>query len=151
MNTKKMEQKIAEEKDKNGQPVNRCQMCKGVITNDKTHCEKCEVLKAEQTARERKESIEKGGINIKIIQREIAFKIKQLETGITETRSIHKIPDGSVVTVDGYVDNLKPEFIIKNELDLLNYNIETYKRQIADIKKAEEEDARETSNSGDKG
>ena len=102
-----------------------------------------EQLKKERVQRQydRKVSLSRLAVRIGSIARDITYKMKQIETGIiTETRSIHKLPDGTAAIVDGYVDELKPKFIIENEVDYLKNEMDLIKEQIEETKKSMEED-----------
>lgn len=96
----------------------------------------------EQIAYERKITKERNSIMIKNIQREIEFKQEQLISGIKETRTINRIPDGTAVTVDGYIDNKKPKFMIENEIDALNQRKKEFEQQIKDIEEIENDNTK---------
>lgn len=91
----------------------------------------------EQVAYERKITKERNEVMIKNIQREIDFKKTELEKEIIETISIHRIPDGTAIRVDGYADGKKPKFIIENEIDSLNQRIQEFEEQNKNIKELE--------------
>lgn len=91
----------------------------------------------EQIAYNRKITKERNSVMIQNIQREIDFKKEQLEKEIIETISIHRIPDGTAIRVDGYLDGKKPKFIIENEIDSLNQRIEEFKDQNKNIEELE--------------
>ena len=74
----------------------------------------------EQIAYERGIKKQRNNVMITGINREIEYKKNELANGITETRTIHRIPDGTAVNVDGYTDNKKPKFMILNEIDALS-------------------------------
>lgn len=98
-------------------------------------------VSAEQKAYDRKVSKIRLNTQLKQWGREIDYKQKQIATEIiTETRTIHKLPDGTTTIVDGFTDGLKPKHIIENELDQLKAMIEMNKEQLAEIEKAEEEE-----------
>lgn len=74
-------------------------------------------------------------------QREIDFKKKQVESGvIIETRTRHILPDGTSALVDAYVDGLKPEFLLLNEIDELLSRIDINKSQLQYLEDAEQRD-----------
>jgi len=78
------------------------------------------------------------------IQRDIDFKKAQLECGkITETRVVHRMPDGSMSIVDGYVDGLKPKHILENEIDQQSVEIILMNEQLEEIEKIENENTKD--------
>ena len=99
----------------------------------------------EQKAFERKIQKQRYGIDIQCIDREIKFKKEQLDNNvIIETRMINQIPGQPGIIIDGYKDHIKPAFLIENEIDKLEQRKKEFNELIESIKKAEEEDARET-------
>lgn len=84
----------------------------------------------EQIKYDKWENLNRKNIMVKNIQREIDFKEGELRNGIIETISIHRIPDGTAVRVDGYEDGKKPKFVIQNELDTLNLRKAEFEKQI---------------------
>ena len=96
----------------------------------------CEKKLREQTAEERKDRKEQAFTDIKIYEREIAYKKVQLEGKVIEknhsvlynTRSFPK-------------DDLKPKFVLETEIERLNELKEISRKIIKNIKELEEEDA----------
>ena len=78
---------------------------------------------------------------IKFLEREIDYKENELKTEITETRVLNTIPGQPSVILDGYVDGLKPAYIIQNELERDQQLIKEQRKQIENIKLARKEDA----------
>jgi len=96
------------------------------------------VKSKEQIAYDR--AVTKKNNRFEIISRKriLEYKQNQVTTGnVTETRNIHEIPDGTIVTVDGFVDGKKPMHIIENEIDKLNYDIEFFEDQNKNIEELE--------------
>jgi len=103
-------------------------------------------LKKAQVEFDRKRTKQINAVRIVNINRDILFKQNQVDTGeIVETRSIHRLPDGTATIVDGYIDHLKPKHILQNEIDEAKNKVEFYEEQIKQIEQIEEEEnARET-------
>ncbi len=78
---------------------------------------------------------------INFLKREIEYKQNQLRGTITETRAVNQIPGQPPNTVEGYVDGLKPPYILENEIEKNNQLIKEQKRQIENTKIEREEDA----------
>jgi len=95
---------------------------------------------AEQIAYDRRVTKERNKVMVDCIKRELDYKQNELANGITETRTIHRIPDGTAVSVDGYIDNKKPKFMIENEIDTLNQRIKEFEEQIKNIEELEHAD-----------
>lgn len=92
----------------------------------------------EQLAFDRKQTKLRKQSQLRSIERTIKFKQDQIDSkNIVETQSIHYIPDGTAVRVDGYKDNLKPEFVLINEIDNLNTQAEGIKDQLKNIEELE--------------
>jgi len=103
----------------------------------------------EQKKYDRKITKIRLGVQEKQLERDIIFKLAQIESGeITETRTIHKLADGTMSIVDGFINNLKPKHILENEVDELKARVEMFKEQLIEIKKAEEEENVERTTSG---
>jgi len=99
----------------------------------------------EQIAYERELNKRNAKVNIKALNRIKEFKQAQIDTGkVVETQSVHTIPDGTAVKVDGYINGLKPTFLLQNEIDYIENDIQTFNNRIKDIEKAEEKDGRKT-------
>jgi len=94
-------------------------------------------ISEEQRAYDRKIKKERNKIMTTNINREIEYKLLQLDNGITETRTINRIPDGTAVVVDGYVDNLKPKFMIQNEIDTLGQRVKEFNEEVKAIEELE--------------
>ena len=93
---------------------------------------------AEQIAYERNETKKDARIKMKNLQRVVDYKVVQVDSGeITETRTIHTIPDGTAVQIDGFVNNKKPKHILENEIDELKFKIEFFEEQIKNIEELE--------------
>lgn len=100
--------------------------------------------KQEQIEYERKIRKERLEVEIGCIQRDMAYKQNQVDTGlITETRAINQIPGNPAIILDGYSDGLKPKHILENEIEQHKLRIKEKEEQIANIKKLEEENATE--------
>ncbi len=78
---------------------------------------------------------------IHFYEREIEYKQNQLKGIITETRVVNKVPGQPSTVLEGYVDGLKPAYIIENEIEKNKQLIKEQKRQIENTKLAREEDA----------
>ena len=103
----------------------------------------------EQLAFERKETKVRLQTKQRAIMRAIEFKEDQLKNNlIVETRTTHQIPDGTVVVVDGYIDRIKPEFLLRNEIEELHMETDLISARIKTISGAEEQDARKTTKPG---
>ena len=78
---------------------------------------------------------------INFLNREIGYKQNQLKNEITETRTINTVPGQPSTVLEGYVGELKPAYIIENEIEKAKQLIKEQKRQIENTKLAREEDA----------
>jgi len=175
----RMKKKINEEKKKAGQPVELseedklvmgvankvidqitkkiCRRCTNLLVSidekKNGYCDKCWELVVEQRTHERIERHLLLKNRLLNTQREIDFKIKQLDKKeITETMVITKGEDGKPLIYEGFKDNLKPDFMLHNEIAHLKMQVDMYNKQLDSMKKAGEQDAK-TSNidGGDKG
>lgn len=85
---------------------------------------------------ERKVRIKELNRRLDSLTRHFNFKTEQVISGqIIETRSIHQIPDGSAVKVDGYIGGLKPKFLLEDEIEEIKFHMELLKEQIEMIQK----------------
>ncbi len=99
----------------------------------------CEKKLRKQTKEEREDRLEQAQTDIKIYNREIAYKKVQLDGKVIEkntsvlynTRSFPK-------------DEMKPKFILETEIERLKEMKKISERIIKNIKKLEEEDAKAT-------
>ncbi len=88
---------------------------------------------------------ERCATQIHFLKREIEYKQNQLKGEITETRAVNQVPGQTSTVLEGYVDGLKPKYILENEIEKNNQLIKEQKRQIENTKIAREEDASRTS------
>ena len=132
-------------------PKHICEQCSTEITTmitkkiggqEKDFCsEDCVNLFKTNIEAQRVTSEERMGKDINFLNREIEYKKDQLKNGITETRAINQVPGQPAMILDGYKDGLKPDYIIKNEIEKDKQRIKEKRRALEDIKIAREEDA----------
>lgn len=127
-----------------------CKRC-GVRTEEgENFCEKCNVLEKEQMAFNRSKTKMQSQAQISNIDRHIKYKEEQVRNNaVTETRIVKIADNGEATIIDGYMDNMKPTFLLENEIDELKVRQELFKQQLKAIERAEEEDVRKTADSGD--
>lgn len=119
-----------------------CTRCKTEIKSGNL-CERCEKLRKEQIEFERMKAEKFAEMQISNLGRDIGFKQDQIDTGeIIETRVIKFANTGEPTIIDGYLSNVKPKYLLENEIDELKLKQQMFKEQIESIKKAEEEDAK---------
>jgi len=128
-----------------------CKRCMVMIEEGEEFCPRCKRMESLQMEFTRKKTKREFDVQVTSLQRDIDFKSGQLKEGITETRIIKISDTGEATMMDGYVDGLKPKHIILNEIDQAKARKAMIEDQIAALKIAEEEDARETTEPGDKG
>ena len=128
---KKVEDKLIKEK-LGGQEKNFCS--KDCVNLFKTNLEAQRVTTSERIDSE-----------IHFLERENEYKSNQLKKGVTETRAINQVPGQPAMILDGYVNGLKPDYIIENEIDKNKQIIKEHNRQQENIKQARKEDAASSS------
>lgn len=173
----RMKKAIIDEKKKAGQPVELtsedklvlnvankvidmisnqvCRRCTHLlVTEDEKkncYCATCWELVLEQREHERTERKSILNSRIKNVEREIEYKVSEIDNkDIKETFVIIKGDDGKPVVYEGFKDNVKPDYMLYNEIDNLKYQIEMYQKQLEGIKKAEDKDGK-TSSDGTQG
>jgi len=131
-----------------------CKRCMKLLSKAESEfelCKRCESLSKGAIEFERQNSINRLMVNIENIREEIKFKQHQIDTKeIVETRVIKREANGTPTLIDGYLEDKKPEFILKNEIRQNKNQVDVYKGQISLIEKARKEDEA-TDNKGDKG
>ena len=130
---------------------NTCKRCMIRVEEGQKFCPRCQKMDDMQMEFTRNKTKREFNVQINNIQRDIDFKKNQLENGITETRIIKISDTGEATMMDGFKDGMKPKHIILNEIDHAKARKAMIEDQIAALKIAEEEDARETTEPGDKG
>ena len=128
-----------------------CEQCGKTLTEglkerlggqDKNFCNKdCVKLFKINLEESRVTTEERCKTEIHFLEREIEYKKNQLKKEITETMEINKVPGKPSIVLEGYVNGLKPEYILENEIEKNNQLIKEQKRQIENTKLAREEDA----------
>lgn len=92
----------------------------------------------EQLEYERKVTLERAETDIRCLEREKKFKESELQEG-----AIIEKNESTYLSMSTFPqDEIKPKFIVENELDIINQKIKEKKRQIEKIKQVEEEDAK---------
>jgi uncharacterized protein YyaL (SSP411 family) len=94
----------------------------------------------EQLARDRKVTKDRNAVMIQAVNREIKFKTDEIVNGVVETLAIQRMPDGTMLKVEGYEGGKKPYFMIQNEIDMLTQRVKEFEQQIKDIEEAENAD-----------
>ncbi len=134
------------------EPETVCDQCAKKVTDklikerlggqEKNFCSK-DCLKLFKLNTEEQRIISEGRTlsEIKFTEREIEYKQEQLKNGIKETRVLNTQPGQPTVILDGYVDGLKPAYIIENEIDRNKQLLKEQRKRLENIKKAREEDA----------
>jgi len=132
---------------------NACERCGRLKEIDgKPLCAICKALEEDNKTFQRETTKERLKVNIENLKDEIAFKKEQVDNGeVKETRTISYGPDGKPTIIDGYVDGVKPAFILKNEIRQHNAQIKSYESQLNLIKKDEEKDEDTNIKAGDQG
>lgn len=139
----KIKEDILKEWDKH-----KCKRCGG-STEEGKFCEKCDVLEKEQMDFNRSKTKMQSQVQISNISRHITYKEEQVKSNTVQETRIVKIADNGEATImDGYIDQIKPKFLLENEIDELKVRQELFKQQLKAIERAEEEDARKTTNPG---
>ena len=87
----------------------------------------------EQIKKDKQFKVDLNNHRISCIVREKEYKQSQLANGITETRVIEQSPGQPAVAVDGYVDGLKPRYVVENEIAALKFNQKKAEQELRDI------------------
>jgi len=99
-----------------------------------------EVKSKEQTEYDRRVTKQRLAVEIECVGREIQFKEDELKNGIVETRALNQLPGQPAIIIDGFKDNVKPSFLIENDLSRLRQNIIEITERMDQIDKSEKEE-----------
>ncbi len=99
----------------------------------------CAKLLAEQIKEERKDKLDKSRIDLKMNQRELAFKMAQIATGVLEKN------ESKLYNVVSFPkDDLKPKHVLENEIDMIKFHLIQKEKEIKNMEDLEKEDVKPT-------
>lgn len=105
----------------------------------KVCCKRCEKQFIEDMKEERRLKLKKAEIDLKMRNRELAYKQVQIKD-----KSMEKNESKLYNLVSFPKDDLKPKFVLENEVDMLNFMIKEKEKEIKNMKELEEQDAKIT-------
>ena len=95
--------------------------------------ESCKKDFVKNMADEKRITKEREKVELRCLEREIGFKAKQLEKGIIETRFVNQLPGQPALIIEGFEGQLKPKFLIENDIDRLNQRLKEAKNRIKEL------------------
>lgn len=105
----------------------------------KVCCKRCEKQFIKDMKEERRLKLKKAEIDLKMRNRELAYKQVQIKD-----KSMEKNESKLYNLVSFPKDDLKPKFVLENEVDMLNFMIKEKEKEIKNMKELEEQDAKIT-------
>lgn len=147
----KAKEGLKEKLEENKLAMDKCTQCGTELVKDKflpvkfgkkefrmcsTDCknEFLEVMK-----KERSTLLEKAGLDVKMRERELAYKKSQIGTTVLE-----KNESNLYNTCSFPKDEVKPIFLLKNEIDMIEFLIKNKIDEIKNMEELKEEDAKPT-------
>ncbi len=89
---------------------------------------KCEKLFIEQMKETRKENLGKAKADLKMYERELAYKRVQVEGEVIEKN------ESKIYNIRSFPkDDIKPKFVLENEIDILNAQLRKKKEEIKNM------------------
>ena len=99
-------------------------------------------LTKEQATHQRKIQTENETIEIECSLREKKFKEEQLKSEIVETRFVNQLPGQPALVITGYKDQLKPRYLLENEIARIDQMVKIRRETIENMRKQEEKDGK---------
>jgi hypothetical protein len=92
-------------------------------------------LNPEQIEHDRKITQQRTETDLANLKRELEYKESQLKKEIVETRVQIQLSSGEIVIQEGYLDGLKPRWLIENEKAIIEQKIKEKGEQLLNISK----------------
>jgi hypothetical protein len=128
-----------------------CRRCHNLLEEDEKNnfCKRCWEIEKDTRKMQRETQKKYYEIEIENVKEQIRDKQDQVDTNkVREVKYTVKSQNGEVSIIEGYIDQLKPPFLLKTEINHLNNQIDMFKKQIEGLKKAQKD---EDTNFGSKG
>ena len=129
--------------------ANICKRCMRIKDTPGEFCGRCQGIEKDSIDFERAKKRNMLTTNIANLENENKFKQEQIDTdNLVETRIIKRSETGEPIIMDEFVGGLKPKYILENEIRQNKAQLDLYEKQLDLLKKAEENDKNDDTNTG---